>query len=121
MNCFNHPETPAVGICKACHKGLCIKCLVEVGEGLACKGACEANVEAINDLLHCGRQAYERTRRADKRDANFFFVVGVALLIFAAGVSVIEVPKVIAIYLGVSGAGFILGGILSLRSGRAAR
>ena len=37
MNCFNHPDVPAVGICKACQKGLCMECAVDLGHGIACK------------------------------------------------------------------------------------
>ena len=37
MNCFNHLDVPAVGICKACQKGLCMECAVDLGHGIACK------------------------------------------------------------------------------------
>ncbi len=37
MNCFNHPNVPAVGICKYCHKGLCMECAIDLGHGIACK------------------------------------------------------------------------------------
>ena len=37
MNCFNHPDVPAVGICKACQKGLCKECAFDLGHGIACK------------------------------------------------------------------------------------
>ncbi len=37
MNCFNHPDTPAIGICKFCQKGLCKECAYDLSHGLACK------------------------------------------------------------------------------------
>ena len=37
MNCFNHPNIPAVGICKYCQKGLCMECALDLGHGIACK------------------------------------------------------------------------------------
>jgi hypothetical protein len=37
MNCFNHPDVPAVGICKACQKGLCMECAIDLGHGIACR------------------------------------------------------------------------------------
>jgi hypothetical protein len=47
MNCFNHPDVPAVGICKACQKGLCMECVVDLGHGIACKNHRE-KVEILN-------------------------------------------------------------------------
>ena len=37
MNCFNHPDIPAVGICKYCQRGLCKDCAIDSGCGIACK------------------------------------------------------------------------------------
>ena len=47
MNCFNHPDVPAVGMCKACQKGLCMECAVDLGHGIACKNHRE-EVEMLN-------------------------------------------------------------------------
>jgi len=47
MNCFNHPDIPAVGICKVCHKGLCKGCAFDLGHGIACKNHRE-EVEVLN-------------------------------------------------------------------------
>ncbi|HCU25594.1 MAG TPA: hypothetical protein DF383_11315 [Deltaproteobacteria bacterium] len=37
MHCFHHQDHEAIGICKACGKGLCQECTVDLGHGLACK------------------------------------------------------------------------------------
>lgn len=50
MKCFCHCDSESVGICKNCHKGLCPECLVDCGDGLACKG-CETRVRALNKFL----------------------------------------------------------------------
>ena len=50
MNCFNHASSAAVGICKACQKGLCAECAVDVGMGLACKESCETHVTEFNEM-----------------------------------------------------------------------
>ncbi len=50
MHCFNHNSSPAVGICKACQKGLCAECAVDVGMGLACKESCELHVAELNEM-----------------------------------------------------------------------
>ena len=51
MKCFYHRESDAVGTCKACTKGVCGECAVDVGMGLACRERCEADVRRINDLI----------------------------------------------------------------------
>lgn len=51
MNCFNHQEKSALGICKHCNKGICNDCLRDTGDGLACKGRCYDEVIRINQLI----------------------------------------------------------------------
>ena len=51
MNCFNHPETKAVGLCKHCNKGLCPECLTDLSDGIACKNKHESQVETLNALI----------------------------------------------------------------------
>ena len=50
MQCFNHNSSPAAGVCKACQKGLCAECAVDVGMGIACKDSCEAHVAEFNEM-----------------------------------------------------------------------
>lgn len=50
MHCFNHTSSSAVGVCKACQKGLCSECAVDVGMGIACKDSCELHVAEINEM-----------------------------------------------------------------------
>jgi hypothetical protein len=47
MECFYHEGASAVGSCRACLKGLCRGCAVELEGGLACPGRCEAQVRGI--------------------------------------------------------------------------
>lgn len=58
MNCFNHTSSSAIGVCKACQKGLCAECAVDVGLGIACKGACETNVIEINEMTERSLKIY---------------------------------------------------------------
>ncbi len=51
MKCFRHPGIDALGMCKACFKGLCAMCAVDVGNGIACKNSCESTVKALNTLV----------------------------------------------------------------------
>jgi hypothetical protein len=48
MECFQHEGRPAVGSCRACFKGVCRGCAVDLGRGLACPGRCE---EAARQLI----------------------------------------------------------------------
>ncbi|MBI5933960.1 MAG: hypothetical protein HY867_09655 [Chloroflexi bacterium] len=56
MNCFNHPDVPAVGVCKTCQKGLCIVCAYDLGNGIACKNHRD-EVEARNSITDVHRVA----------------------------------------------------------------
>ena len=47
MECFYHEGDAAVGSCRACFKGLCRQCAIELQGGLACTGRCEPMVEAV--------------------------------------------------------------------------
>jgi hypothetical protein len=44
MRCFNHVDREAIGFCKACCKGLCPECAVDLGFGLSCRGEHEKRV-----------------------------------------------------------------------------
>jgi len=51
MRCFYHQDREAVGVCKSCGKGLCPECAVDLGKGLACRGRCEADAQAVIQLI----------------------------------------------------------------------
>jgi len=51
MRCFNHRDREAVGSCRACAKGLCAECAVDLGHGLSCKGPHEEIVESYSSIL----------------------------------------------------------------------
>lgn len=51
MRCFNHQDREAVGSCKACAKGLCGECAVDLGHGLSCQGPHEAVVSSCNAII----------------------------------------------------------------------
>ena len=58
MNCFEHKETVAVGICKACNKAVCAACAIDTGNGLACCALCETEVMHINQIVAKSKQIY---------------------------------------------------------------
>ncbi len=63
MNCFNHRDKPAIGLCKSCGKGLCGDCLTELPNGLACKGSCEKRVDALNRIADSDAETKIAARR----------------------------------------------------------
>jgi hypothetical protein len=77
MRCFNHTDREAIGTCKACSKGLCAECLVDLGHGLSCRGVHEATVESYRVMLE------RNTKMLDAAPTNsivgpiFLIVLGV--------------------------------------------
>lgn len=49
--CVNHPESPAVGSCKACEKPVCLMCIVEVAGVSFCSEACGSAYQEVKDWL----------------------------------------------------------------------
>lgn len=83
MRCYYHHDVDAVAVCKSCSRGLCSSCAADVGNGMACRNRCEAEVQAINDIIRRNKTAYEKTHGAYARTAVFYAVV--AAVFFVAG------------------------------------
>ena len=62
MDCFNHPDRSAVGVCKSCGRGLCHDCAVDSPNGLSCKG-CEARVRLMNKIIDNNAKVMSVARR----------------------------------------------------------
>ncbi|UXY17263.1 hypothetical protein N8I74_09715 [Chitiniphilus purpureus] len=102
MNCFNHPEKHAVGICKACQRGLCPDCAADLGHGLACKERHEQEVSALHSIVDQSRRIHSVTPRT-RNAAPFFY--GFMGLVFA-GYGLFERGSMINLS-SVMGMGFI--------------
>ena len=76
MNCYCHPNQPAVGICKHCQRGLCMDCAAEVDDSLACKDRHEEQVGEINQLLERNLLQAKRVGSSYRRNAVFYFLSG---------------------------------------------
>jgi predicted Fe-S protein YdhL (DUF1289 family) len=84
MNCFYHPDKPAVGLCKHCQRGLCSDCAALVDDVLACKDRHEGQV---HELLELSKQNILRSKRAGSdyvRNTIFYGSVGVLFTVFGA-------------------------------------
>ena len=74
MNCFNHSDVPANGLCKHCFKGLCADCATDLEHGLACKGKHETEVEAVRAMVtRANRQ--QAAQRGNRYLSPIFFAV----------------------------------------------
>jgi len=83
MKCFNHPQSDAVGTCKHCQRGLCHECASEREGGLACRGRCETQVDAVNALIRRNIQVGLRSRPVSLV-AFFVFVAALITLVYLA-------------------------------------
>ncbi len=87
MNCFTHPETAAVGICKACCKGLCPACAVEMDGAISCGGECETYIEQLNKVIResstSSSAAFVVANRQVRQQGIILIFFGIAFLAFA--------------------------------------
>lgn len=58
MICYQHHERTAVGLCRACQKGVCPECAVDTGRGLACCPGCAAEVKSLTELMDRNKRIY---------------------------------------------------------------
>lgn len=83
MKCFYHPTMDAVAICKNCGKGLCAESAVDMGNGVACKNGCEAEVEAMIKVFQQSKKAFENYRKTYLQYAIWMLLLGIGFLISA--------------------------------------
>ena len=76
MKCYYHHDADAVGLCKACSKGICPQCATDVGGGLACTAGCIEEVKGINALIRSNAGATRVNRRAMYAWPVFMLILG---------------------------------------------
>lgn len=76
MNCYYHPNQPAVGLCKHCQRGLCLDCAADVDDSLACKDRHEEQVTGLNILVRRNLLQAHRIGSNYLRNAVFYFLSG---------------------------------------------
>jgi hypothetical protein len=77
VRCYNHSNHEAVGICKACGKGLCTDCVVDVGVGLSCRGEHEQRVVANDALISRASRVQDSAGKARYFLPAFFGFIGI--------------------------------------------
>ena len=90
MHCYYHQDKEAVGGCKSCGKGLCPECAVDLGKGLACRGRCEADVQAVIALVDRSIKLSPTTTRLIEsgrslRSSGFTFNLVIGVIFIAWG------------------------------------
>lgn len=82
MRCFVHRDVEAVGTCRACNKGVCPDCVVDLGHSISCRGSCETKAQS----LHSQSAQSVVLLRAQRRNRFFapalFILMGLGLMIF---------------------------------------
>ena len=80
MRCFNHADVDAVGLCRACAKGLCHDCATDLSFGLACKDKHEPEVHASHNLLERSKNLLQTNMRAKYLAPVFFGISGLVFI-----------------------------------------
>src|SRR4051812_13686618 len=76
MHCYNHTDRDAVGTCKACCKGLCTECAMDLGFGLACRDLHEKRVVEIEELISRNASVQRVAGRAKYAAPAFYLFMG---------------------------------------------
>jgi hypothetical protein len=77
VRCFNHPDREAIGSCKACSKGLCSDCAVDMEHGLACRGKHERAVENLHNMVARAAQVQATSGKVKYAAPIFYAFMGV--------------------------------------------
>ncbi len=124
MNCFEHPQKPAVGTCTNCGRGLCKECTAVVEGLLSCRGACQSEITRKRELLAKQEKAFEERAVVYGTSGKIYqqafastalyglaFIIGGAVMLYEG----ITIPGAILAGLGITLA------IRSIGLGRAAK
>lgn len=89
VKCYYHAERDAVGLCGACHRGICADCARDMQRGLACRGRCEHEVRRLLDLRdfsftqpHQAETVLRASAGAQVRSSIFLIMLGVIMVVY---------------------------------------
>ncbi len=81
MRCFEHQEVQAVAVCKACNKGLCPDCAVDLAHGVTCAGDCETEARLTHRQILQNRKSMSTGRRSIYLWPLIFIFMGGSMLV----------------------------------------
>lgn len=58
MECFTHPETQAVAVCKSCGKAVCRSCAQDLGHAVVCSADCATDATELNEINKRAKRLY---------------------------------------------------------------
>lgn len=62
MRCFTHQAKEAIGVCKACSKGICADCAADLGHSISCKSpSCEAKAHLMDSSIKRGEALFKQS------------------------------------------------------------
>ena len=114
MNCFNHDNRAAVGVCKSWGKGLCRDCATESRDGLACRGVCESRVELMGRIVDNNARVLSAARAQIRIGGITAIILGVLLIILAWWRSVQDEDMFVIAMFGLPGFTFLACGVMRL-------
>jgi len=76
MRCFTHQDKEAVGICKACNKGICAECAADLGHSLACNSSCIEQAHLLNSAMERSFVVLKSSKRYANIAPAFCAVMG---------------------------------------------
>ena len=121
MECFYHPGTSAVGSCRACLRGVCRACAIELEGGLACPDRCEPLVRALIASLQQSLR-FQSVSTGLLRSARGLWL-GLTVVAFSVGIFVVAWGLNLPVFREISllGIPFLALGFLSARLARNTR
>lgn len=109
MNCFYHNDTSAVGICKACNKGICIECATDLKHSLACKNKCEKQAQLIEKIIQMSGEAVRSSMRTFFTVSLIFIVPGLIFLFFGLQTEpIFSITNMLGLFMTTIGVAYII-------------
>ena len=117
MQCFQHNETPSIGICKACNKAVCSSCIIDTGNGIACSKQCEKETLEINQIIDRSKKIYSIGDNAASNLIPSSVIVYLFFAILFLGWSAFEYfsKSRVDTFLIVVGTGFLIMSVITYR------
>lgn len=84
MNCMNHQDKSAIGICKSCCKGLCAECVTALPDGISCRNdVCEKRVTTMFQMVDISIKNLTNVNAHQRSAYIFMLIFGSAFLLFS--------------------------------------
>lgn len=114
MNCYQHRDQQAIGLCKHCLKAVCDTCVRDTHTGLACSDACVVEVEALNHMQQRAKRLYSAGSGISLvATMGMLFNTFIGLVFLAFGFYPLADGHTVNWFFSVMGAGFLCYGLVA--------